>query len=142
MASYISPNTHTHFVGSDSLVEESHLTKLHNLDAFIKETHYLHSALPFLVGSWSKPIQHYWWVLILCTQRYQDFIHRNPKIIKLNTHTHTPKSKQSYTYKTKTKYPNLKSHPKRKITEQSPMPTSWYCLIRVFFISIRNYQKQ
>ncbi|KAK9984580.1 hypothetical protein SO802_034105 [Lithocarpus litseifolius] len=37
------------FVGLDSLVEESHLPKLHYLDVVIKETFRLHPALPFLV---------------------------------------------------------------------------------------------
>uniref|UniRef100_A0A7N2N546 Uncharacterized protein n=1 Tax=Quercus lobata TaxID=97700 RepID=A0A7N2N546_QUELO len=39
----------TEIVGSNSLVEESHLPKLHYLDAIIKETCCLLPALPFLV---------------------------------------------------------------------------------------------
>ncbi|KAL4602576.1 hypothetical protein ACB092_10G062800 [Castanea dentata] len=39
----------TEIVGSDSLVEESHLPKLHYLDAVVKKTCRLHPALPFLV---------------------------------------------------------------------------------------------
>ncbi|KAM3687088.1 hypothetical protein ACJW31_10G050200 [Castanea mollissima] len=39
----------TEIVGSDSLIEESHLPKLHYLDAVVKKTCRLHPALPFLV---------------------------------------------------------------------------------------------
>ena len=46
----------TEFVGLDSLVEESHLPKLHYLDAVIKETFRLHPALPPPSASLSKPI--------------------------------------------------------------------------------------
>ena len=72
-------------VGLDSLVEESHLPKLHYLDAVIKEIFRLHTPLPFLVprcpiqsstiGGYYIPKGTMVWLNVWA-------IHRDPKIWK------------------------------------------------------------